>query len=174
MDHYLERHHFLSGAYQMAQRYFDHHVARDSAALTYYLLFALFPLLIFLSNLVGMMSLDINQFLAWLHPIMPQEALEIIEQYLIYVSRDSSRQLLWFSLIFSIYFPYRAASALMGSVRKAYGAQPPTHFWRYQFKLLLYTLCLIVIIVLSIALSVVGGRVLNFVSGYISLSDGFI
>lgn len=174
MDHYLERHHFLSGAYQMAQRYFDHHVARDSAALTYYLLFALFPLLIFLSNLVGMMSLDINQFLAWLHPIMPQEALEIIEQYLIYVSRDSSRQLLWFSLIFSIYFPYRAASALMGSVRKAYGAQPPTHFWRYQFKLLLYTLCLIVIIVLSIALSVVGGRVLNFMSGYISLSDGFI
>lgn len=174
MDHYLERHHFLSGAYQMAQRYFDHHVARDSAALTYYLLFALFPLLIFLSNLVGMMSLDINQFLAWLHPIMPQEALEIIEQYLIYVSRDSSRQLLWFSLIFSIYFPYRAASALMGSVRKAYGVQPPTHFWRYQFKLLLYTLCLIVIIVLSIALSVVGGRVLNFVSGYISLSDGFI
>lgn len=174
MDHYLERHHFLSGAYQMAQRYFDHHVARDSAALTYYLLFALFPLLIFLSNLVGMMSLDINQFLAWLHPLMPQEALEIIEQYLIYVSRDSSRQLLWFSLIFSIYFPYRAASALMGSVRKAYGAQPPTHFWRYQFKLLLYTLCLIVIIVLSIALSVVGGRVLNFVSGYISLSDGFI
>lgn len=174
MNHYLERHHFLSGAYQMAQRYFDHHVARDSAALTYYLLFALFPLLIFLSNLVGMMSLDINQFLAWLHPIMPQEALEIIEQYLIYVSRDSSRQLLWFSLIFSIYFPYRAASALMGSVRKAYGAQPPTHFWRYQFKLLLYTLCLIVIIVLSIALSVVGGRVLNFVSGYISLSDGFI
>lgn len=174
MNHYLERHHFLSGAYQMAQRYFDHHVARDSAALTYYLLFALFPLLIFLSNLVGMMSLDINQFLAWLHPIMPQEALEIIEQYLIYVSRDSNRQLLWFSLIFSIYFPYRAASALMGSVRKAYGAQPPTHFWRYQFKLLLYTLCLIVIIVLSIALSVVGGRVLNFVSGYISLSDGFI
>lgn len=174
MDHYLERHHFLSGAYQMAQRYFDHHVARDSAALTYYLLFALFPLLIFLSNLVGMMSLDINQFLTWLHPIMPQEALEIIEQYLIYVSRDSSRQLLWFSLIFSIYFPYRAASALMGSVRKAYGAQPPTHFWRYQFKLLLYTLCLIVIIVLSIALSVVGGRVLNFVSGYISLSGGFI
>lgn len=174
MDHYLERHHFLSGAYQMAQRYFDHHVARDSAALTYYLLFALFPLLIFLSNLVGMMSLDINQFLAWLHPIMPQEALEIIEQYLIYVSRDSSRQLLWFSLIFSIYFPYRAASALMGSVRKAYGAQPPTHFWRYQFKLLLYTLCLIVIIVLSISLSVVGGRVLNFMSDYISLSDGFI
>ena len=174
MEQYLARHRFLNAAYQLLRRYFDHRVARDSAALTYYLLFALFPLLIFLSNLVGMMSLDISQFLAALHPFMPQEALDIIEQYLIYVSRDSSRQLLWFSLIFSVYFPYRAAGSLMGSVRKAYGVEAPTHFLRYQLKLLLYTLGLIVIIVLSIVLSVVGGRVLNFVSGYISLSDGFI
>lgn len=174
MEQHFAKHHFLGGLYQLARRYFDHHVARDSAALTYYLLFALFPLLIFLSNLVGMMSLDISQFLAGLHTFMPQEALDIIEQYLVYVSRDSSRQLLWFSLIFSIYFPYRAAGALMGSVRKAYGVEAPTHFLRYQLKLLLYTLCLILIIILSIALSVVGGRVLNFVSGYIALSDGFI
>ena len=174
LEQYFEKHRLLNAPYQMVRRYFDHHVARDSAALTYYLLFALFPLLIFLSNLVGMMSLDISQFLKGLHAIMPQEALDIIEQYLIYVSRDSSRQLLWFSLVFSIYFPYRAASALMGSVRKAYGVEAPTHFLRYQLKLLLYTLCLILIIILSIVMSVVGERVLNFVSGYIALSDGFI
>ena len=174
MEQYFAKHRFLNGLYQLVRRYFDHGVARDSAALTYYLLFALFPLLIFLSNLVGMMSLDTSQLLTALHTIMPQEALDIIEQYLIYVSRDSSRQLLWFSLIFSIYFPYRAASALMSSVRKAYGVEAPTHFLRYQLKLLLYTLCLILIIILSIAMSVVGERVLSFVSGYIALSDGFI
>lgn len=168
MQQYLERHRFLKGAYLMVRRYFDHHVGRDSAALTYYILFALFPLMIFLSNLVGMMSFDISQFLKGLHTIMPQEALDIIEQYLTYVSRDSSRQLLWFSLVFSIYFPYRAAGALMGSVRRAYGEKAPTNFLRYQIKLLLYTLSLILIIIISIALSVVGERVLNFISGYIS------
>lgn len=167
MQQYLERHRFLKGAYLMVRRYFDHHVGRDSAALTYYLLFALFPLMIFLSNLVGMMSFDISQFLKGLHTIMPQEALDIIEQYLTYVSRDSSRQLLWFSLVFSIYFPYRAASALMGSVRRAYGEKAPTNFLRYQIKLLLYTLSLILIIIISIALTVVGERVLSLVSDYI-------
>ena len=149
MQQYLERHRFLKGAYLMVRRYFDHHVGRDSAALTYYILFALFPLMIFLSNLVGMMSFDISQFLKGLHTIMPQEALDIIEQYLTYVSRDSSRQLLWFSLVFSIYFPYRAAGALMGSVRRAYGEKAPTNFLRYQIKLLLYTLSLILIIIIS-------------------------
>ena len=84
----------------------------------------------------------------------------------------------WFSLVFSIYFPYRAASSLLGSVRRAYGEHRPTQFLRYQFKLLLYTLSLILMVVLSIGLSVVGGRVLNYVSShlsaYITLSDGFI
>ena len=168
MQQYLDRHRFLKGIYLMVRRYFDHHVGRDSAALTYYLLFALFPLLIFLSNLVGIMSVDISGFLYEIRAFIPQEALDIIEQYLIYVGRDSSPRLLWFSLIFSIYFPYRAASSLMGSVRRAYGEHRPTQFLRYQVKLLLYTLSLILIIIISIALSVVGERVLNFVSGYIS------
>ena len=178
MQQYLDRHRFLKGIYLMVRRYFDHHVGRDSAALTYYLLFALFPLLIFLSNLVGIMSVDISGFLYEIRAFIPQEALEIIEQYFTYVSRDSSPRLLWFSLIFSIYFPYRAASSLMGSVRRAYGEHRPTQFLRYQVKLLLYTLSLILMIVLSIGLSVVGGRVLNYVSShlsaYITLSDGFI
>lgn len=178
MQQYLDRHRFLKGIYLMVRRYFDHHVGRDSAALTYYFLFALFPLLIFLSNLVGIMSVDISGFLHEIRAFIPQEALDIIEQYLIYVGRDSSPRLLWFSLIFSIYFPYRAASSLMGSVRRAYGEHRPTQFLRYQVKLLLYTLSLILMIVLSIGLSVAGGRVLNFVSdhlsAYITLSDGFI
>ena len=175
MQQYLDRHRFLKGIYLMVRRYFDHHVGRDSAALTYYLLFALFPLLIFLSNLVGIMSVDISGFLYEIRAFIPQEALEIIEQYFTYVSRDSSPRLLWFSLIFSIYFPYRAASSLLGSVRRAYGEHRPTQFLRYQLKLLLYTLSLILMV---IGLSVVGGRVLNYVSShlsaYITLSDGFI
>ena len=80
MQQYLDRHRFLKGIYLMVRRYFDHHVGRDSAALTYYLLFALFPLLIFLSNLVGIMSVDISGFLYEIRAFIPQEALEIIEQ----------------------------------------------------------------------------------------------
>ena len=102
MQQYLDRHRFLKGIYLMVRRYFDHHVGRDSAALTYYLLFALFPLLIFLSNLVGIMSVDISGFLYEIRAFIPQEALDIIEQCFTYVSRDSSPRLLWFSLIFSI------------------------------------------------------------------------
>ena len=66
MSAYLEKHRFLRGLSLLIRRYFDHHVARDSAALTYYLLFALFPILIFLSNLVGVISFDMNSLIGML------------------------------------------------------------------------------------------------------------
>lgn len=174
MSQYLEKHRFLKGCSLLLRRYFDHHVARDSAALTYYLLFALFPLLIFLSNLVGIMQFDVEEFLQQISTIVPADVVRLIRQYLIYVSRDSSRTLLGFSLVFSVYFPYRASNSLMVSVRKAYGMGKPTHFIRYQCKLLLYTLCLILSIVLSIAASIFGNRFLSFLSRFIPRIGDFI
>lgn len=166
MHQYLEKYRFLKGCSLLFERYYDHRVARDSAALTYYMLFALFPLMIFVNNLVGIMDLNIDSLVRELSGIVPSEVLELAEQYLSYVSADSSRTLLLFSLIFSIYFPYRAAGALMLSVRKAYGMGRPEHFLRYQGKLLLYTLSLILTMALSLATVVLGNRAISFIGRY--------
>ena len=157
---------FFRGTALFVRRYFDHRVARDSAALTYYLLFAMFPLLIFLSNLVGFFAVDIEGFLRQLGTIIPAEVLDLLIQYLRYVSRVSSRTLMTFSLIFSIWFPMRAANALLLSVRKAYGMGRPTLFLRHQAKVFLYTICLILTILLSLVLVTVGRSVLNLCGSY--------
>lgn len=171
MERYLNKHRFARGCSLLLHRYFDHHVGRDSAALTYYLLFALFPLLIFLSNLVGMMQLDIDRILTQLNTIIPADVVALIRQYLSYVSAASSRTLMIFSLVFSVYFPYRAANALMVSVRKAYGMGKPTHFLRYQCKLLLSAVCFIFVLALSAAAAVLGERFLAFVSRYVPQAE---
>lgn len=174
LSEYLERHRFAKGVTLLIRRYYDHHVARDSAALTYYLLFAIFPLLIFLNNLVGLMSFDIDSLLNALANVIPRDVVDLIGQYLVYVSRVSSETLLWFSLVFTIYFPFRAVNALFMSVRKAYDAGMPAHFIRYQLRVLLYTILLIATMVFSIASVTVGRRALEFVSRYIYLSDAAI
>ena len=171
MSDFFERHRVVRGAALLIRRWFDHHVARDSAALTYYLLFAIFPLLIFLNNLVGLLSYDLDALLVMLARVIPRDVVDLLGQYLTYVSRVSSRTLLWFSAVFTIYFPFRAANALFLSVRKAYGAGMPTGFVRYQLRVLLFTLLLIVAIFFSVFASTIGNRVLDFVSGYIYLSD---
>ena len=95
-------------AADMVLRYYTHDVARDSAALTYYLLFAIFPLLIFISTLLGLLELDVAYITSVLEPLLPADVVDVVRSYLEYVSANQSRQLLWFSLIFSIWFPMRA------------------------------------------------------------------
>ena len=92
----------------MLRRYYVHDVARDSAALTYYLLFALFPLLIFVSTLLGILELDIDSITAGLAPLLPADVVGVVRSYLEYVAANQSRQLLWFSLIFSSDYVFRA------------------------------------------------------------------
>lgn len=165
---------FIRCAARLLRRYFDHHVAHDSAALTYYLFFALFPLLIFLNNLLALWALDLEALLRMFAAVIPRDVLDLTRQYLSDLSRASSRTLLWFSLVFTVYFPYRAVNALFLSVRKAYGANPPERFLRHSLRVLLYTLLMIVTLVFALAVSVVGRRALEFAAGYVRLSGGFI
>lgn len=158
----------------MIRRYYVHDVARDSAALTYYLLFAIFPLLIFVSTLLGVLELDIASITAVLAPILPSDVVDIIRTYLEYVAANQSRQLLWFSLVFSIWFPMRSTGCLMHSLRKAFGRRAPENILLSQLRTLLFTIWMIFVIGLTLALVVVGRRALYFLSGFLPLSETFI
>ena len=158
----------------MIRRYYVHNVARDSAALTYYLLFAIFPLLIFVSTLLGVLELDIASITAVLAPILPSDVVDIIRTYLEYGAANQSRQLLWFSLVFSIWFPMRSTGCLMHSLRKAFGRSAPENILLGQLRTLLFTIWMIFVIGLTLALVVVGRRALYFLSGFLPLSETFI
>ena len=171
---YAPRTGFRRLAGDMIRRYYVHDVARDSAALTYYLLFAIFPLLIFVSTLLGVLELDIASITAVLAPILPSDVVDIIRTYLEYVAANQSRQLLWFSLVFSIWFPMRSTGCLMHSLRKAFGRSAPENILLGQLRTLLFTIWMIFVIGLTLALVVVGRRALYFLSGFLPLSETFI
>ena len=80
-------------AVQLVRRYYLHDVGRDSAALTYYLLFALFPLMVFVSTLLGILKLDVDNISQFLSQLVPADVVSVLEAYLIYVSANASRQL---------------------------------------------------------------------------------
>ena len=157
--------------------FFEHNVGKSSAAIAYYLVFALFPLLIFVSNLLGLLNLDVESIIKVLIFVLPGDIVEIIGNYLEYVTVTSSPSLLWFSLIFSIYFPMRVARGLMDNVRLAYKLKKPTKPVFYVLRQFSYTFVLFLTITLTLFLSIMGHRVLEyitdlpFVSGRMNISD---
>lgn len=124
----------------------------QSAALAFYLLFAAFPFLIFISALIGLLHLDVAAMLHVAGEFLPQEILDLMEMYLCYVGESSSLRLLAFGLVFSVYFPMRAANALVCSVRTAYHLGQPRATMHHWIKLLFYTLLLITAIALTLTL----------------------
>ena len=153
-------------------RYFVHDVGRQGAALAYYLLFMLFPFVIFVSSLLGLLHLDISQILRTLSPLLPVQVLEGLRLYLEHVSRVSSPALLWSALVLAVWFPTRAADCLMGSVRRAYCLGRPKNRLRHAVKVLLYTVFLLSAIALTLLLMSVGQRALVWLGGALGLPAG--
>ncbi len=158
----LPQNRLLRGAYLMTQRYWGHNVGIQSAALSFYLMFAIFPMLIFLNALLGMLHMDVAALLANFDELLPASVLNFANAYLEYVGQTSSARLLIFGLVFSIYFPMRATNALMRAVRNAYHLGPPRSALRHIAKSLIYTALLIVTIILTLTLMTVGEMLLNY------------
>lgn len=144
--------------------FFEHDVGRNAAALAYYLLFALFPLLIFISNVLGLLDLNVSAIIHALQRFLPGDIVELVETYLEYVSHTSSQTLLWFALIFSIWFPMRVAKGLMDDVRLAYQLGKPQHPISYTIRQLVYTVVLFLVIGLTLLLSTMGEHVLSYIN----------
>ena len=98
----------------------------------------------------------------------------MLENYLTYVGHTSSRSMLWFGLVFTIYFPMRAADCLMTSVRKSYHLPRPKNQILHTAKVLLYTVFLLVSIALALALATVGRQVLEFAGRFVTVPEAFI
>lgn len=149
----------------LIKNYMDHGIGKSAAALTYYLLFAIFPLLIFLCNLLGLLDLNVNAITQALQQILPTAVVELVESYLEYVTNTSSQVLFWFSLVFSVWFPMRAVGGLMDDVRLAYQLPKPKNPIQYTIRQFLYTVMLLVVMVLTLFLTTMGRRVLSFLLG---------
>lgn len=153
---------FLRGIYLLIQRFLRHNVGMQGAALAFYLLFMIFPLLIFISALLGLLRLDVDAILLAAGQFLPREVVSFIGVYLNYVAANPSMKLLIFGLVFSLHFPMRATNALMRSVRIAYHLGPPRGAFVQLVKTLVYTAVLIAAVALTLTLMTVGDRVLLY------------
>lgn len=158
---------FLPTLRLLVSNFFEHNVGKNAAALAYYLLFALFPLLIFLSSLLGLLDLNVMAITQVLQRFLPKDIVGLVETYLDYVSHTSSPSMLWFALVFTIWFPMRAAKGLMDDVRLAYHLGKPAHPISYTIRQLIYTVVLLIVVGLTLLFSTLGKQVLGYINHWI-------
>ena len=89
----------VSFAMEVAGTYNRVGVARSAAALSYFLILTLFPMLLCLNYFIGSFHLDLERLLMTLDQFLPDVALSVIRDYLSYAASSQSPGMLWAGLI---------------------------------------------------------------------------
>ena len=161
----------MRAAHRTFSNMVEHEIGKSAAALTYYLLFAMFPILIFINSLLGMLNWNVTAISNVLLPVLPREVVSMLEAYLTYIRGESSSVLLWFSLAFSVWFPLRAVRSLTNDVRLAYQLGKPANPVGYALRQMVFTLIFLVIVTLTLLLCVLGRRFLSTAAGLLKLGQ---
>ena len=153
---------------RMVHQYFANGVGRTAAELAYFLLFAIFPILIFLNAIIGSLNLSTDRVTGFLSRLMPAAATDIIASYLEYLNSIDTSAFVWIGVVLSVYSIFRVVNSIFVAINMNYreNAKKPLRNFIYT---ILFALALIVTVVLSMVLIVTGdwfiewvGRIVNF------------
>lgn len=150
-------------AKEMTHRFFRHGVGNSAAALTYYMIFAFFPLLIFLTSIIGGLNLP-PLSAKELQTFIPMDILELINTFLAHVNETTTAPLMIFGLVFSVYFPVRAVASLMDFIALAYDRHERRSIVSQSIIILIFAVGLAVAVIGSLLLLVAGRWIITLLS----------
>jgi membrane protein len=140
-----------------------------AAQLAYYFLLALFPLLIFLTSIIGYLPGVQNSFLTGLGRTLPPDAMKLVRETLDDVVSHRSSGLLSFGLIGALWAASSGVSSLINSLNTAYDAKETRSFWMQRLVALVLTLTLGVLIAGGSTLIMLAHRLGNWLERTLEL-----
>ena len=148
-----------------------------SAQLAYYFLFAIFPLLIFLVSLFGIL-LGTNGGLqkdlySYLNLILPNSAFELIKTVLQEISETGGTNLS-FGLLLALFTASGGIEALMTSLNRIYEFEDKRSFWYRRLLALGLTVVLSFLILLSLILVLAGSEIINLIAANFGFGTFFV
>ena len=139
---------------QMFIRYGKHRVNREAAEVTYYLMFTMFPLMIFLSSVVRMLGISADSIFERLRVLLPARVVDFILEYLGFVGGMNKTVLLYGGSILAVYMLYNTITSLNHAVRKAKNYNTSHGIPRIVMSLIISTVMMILLIGLLFFFSV--------------------
>lgn len=125
-------------------------VAQSAAALAYFLILTLFPLLMCVNYFIGLFHLDLEQILLSMRQVFPQGVLQVIQDYLLYASQNQAPAVLPAALVTIVISASAGLRTMLHTMDRLYGREPERGIRR-----LLVSVVLSVLLLLTIYLSVV-------------------
>jgi membrane protein len=149
-----------------------------AAQLAYYFLLALFPLLIFLTSIMGLIlgsGTGVRHALFnYLSQVMPSSAFDLIDKTMWEVSNSSGAGKLSFGLLATLWASASGVGAMMESLNAAYDSKERRSWWKQRLVALVLTIALSVLIIGAVVVIFGGSKIAEHLGASYGFSDAFV
>jgi membrane protein len=148
-----------------------------SAALSYYFVLALFPMLLFLVSLIGVFagpgSQGRNSIISGVGRLAPGSASDLVHSVVNQTFKSSSGLKLAMGLLGALWAASGGMSAVVVSLNVVYRVKETRAWWKQKLTIIGLTLALAALIVIALVLVLYGGKIGQLLATQIRLSEVF-
>jgi membrane protein len=139
-----------------------------AAELSYYFLLALFPFLIFLTSVIGILlgsgTGTRHTLFEYIARIMPPSAFQLIDSTMLEISKASGGGKLSFGILAALWAASNGLGAITDSLNTAYDLNETRPWWKQRLTAIGLTIALSVLIIGALVLVVAGGRIAEWLA----------
>jgi membrane protein len=149
-----------------------------SAQLAYYFLLALFPLLLFLTSVIGLVMGSgtglRHSLFNYLSQVIPGDAFKLVDSTMYEVSTASGGGKVAFGILAALWAASNGMGAITDSLNVAYDVKESRPWWRQRLTAVVLTIALSSLIITALVLVLYGGRIAEHLAGGYGLGDLFV
>ena len=144
-----------------------------AAAMAYLMLFSLYPFLIFLSALLGILRIPgfFEQLIAQAQAVLPGQAMAIVEQVVGQIREQNSVGLLLFGIIAALWSGSAAVRALMHALNAAYHVEQERVSWKRYPLSIVYAILLSVAVIAALGFALIKTQDMRWIGEQLGISD---
>lgn len=140
----------------------DAEIGSSSVVVAYYLLLALFPLLLTAGNILPLLNLNPETILPYVQELMPAEIYSSLKPAFVSLLTQSSTGVLSLSAIVTLWSASRSVNALQNAINKAYGVEPRNNFLLAKFVSFLMMILIVVSVIGVVVVLGIGQQILDW------------
>jgi membrane protein len=150
-------------------------ISDRAAAMSYYFLFALFPTLLFLTTLIGMLSVGdvMDRLLQYAHDVLPADAASLLHRTLGEIQEGARRGLLSISAVAALWGASRGVQSIITTLNVVYAVKTPRPWWRRQLVALVLTVSFTLFTLGALLSLVFGERIGLALAAWVGLGGAF-
>ncbi|MEW5848134.1 MAG: YihY/virulence factor BrkB family protein [Myxococcota bacterium] len=168
---------WLTFAIRIWRRAEAHDVFGRAAQLSYYLLLAVFPALLFITALFGLMAETgtalRDALFTRLQQVMPPSALDLVDGTLREISAGAGGGKLSLGVLGTVWAAARGMRAIQSALNVAYGVRETRGWWRARVTSVLLTVAIPVFMITGMVLALYGSRIARALATHLGFSSLF-